>query len=138
VRAEFRYRRVLLVVGLLADKAAAAILAPLLPLADAVIFTQSGHPRAATAQAVRDAALAVQAPPTPTAWTTQPTVAAALAQAQAAAGPEDAVLVTGSLSVVGEARAALGLGPPPDPIGGDFFYRMDRSGPASAPPEPPR
>ena len=128
VGAEFRYQRLLLVLGLLADKDAAAILRPLLPLADAVIFTQSGHPRAATAAAVRDAALAVQAPAVAEHWTTTDTVAAALAQAQAAAGPGDAILVTGSLSVVGEARAARGLGPPPDPVSGDFFYRMDRSG----------
>lgn len=130
VSTEFGYRRLLLVLGLLADKDAAAILRPLLPLADAVIFTQSGHPRAATAEAVREAAGAAQAPAVPERWTTAATVAAALAQAQAAAGPEDAILVTGSLSVVGEARTALGLGPPPDPVSGDFFYRMDRSGPA--------
>ncbi|MDQ2806278.1 MAG: bifunctional folylpolyglutamate synthase/dihydrofolate synthase [Chloroflexota bacterium] len=136
--AEFRYRRLLLVLGLMADKDAAAILHPLLPLADAVIFTQSGHPRAATAEAVREAAGAAQAPPAPERWTTAATVAAALAQAQAAVGPQDAILVTGSLSVVGEARAALGLGPPPDPVGGDFFYRMDRSSPPSPPKEPAR
>ncbi len=127
MQTEFRYRRLLLVLGLLADKDAAAILRPLLPPADAVIFTQSGHPRAAGAAIVCDAALEVQTPATSAAWTIQDSVAAALSAALAAAEPADAILVTGSLSVVGEARAACGLGAPSDPVSGDFFYRMDRT-----------
>jgi dihydrofolate synthase/folylpolyglutamate synthase len=133
VPAGFRYRRLILVLGLLADKDAAAILTPLLPLGDSVIFTQSDHPRRATAESVRDSALRLLATTpqhatqdTQHAWQVVPTIPAALTAARALAGPEDAILVTGSLTVVGEARAALGLGLPPDPVHGDFFYRMAR------------
>jgi hypothetical protein len=59
-----------------------------------------------------------------------PDVSGALETARRLAGPQDAILVTGSLFVVGDARAALGLGPPVDEVSGDFFYRLDPSPPA--------
>ena len=134
VGAELCYRRLVLVVGALADKDLAAILRPLLPLAAGVVVTQSAHPRAAPAGAIA-ARIAELAPPgaapgsdTP-ALTVSDDVAGALRIARTLAGPDDVVLVAGSLSVVGDARAALGLGPPVDPVGGDFFYRADGTPP---------
>ncbi|HUS15540.1 MAG TPA: cyanophycin synthetase [Chloroflexia bacterium] len=130
MQAGFCYRELVLVLGLLADKDASGILSPLLPLARHVVLTQSGHPRAAGAAQVATQAAAAGHTAAPT---LTDTVAAALDAATRLAGPEDAILVTGSLSVVGDARAALGLGAPPDPVTGDFFYRMDKSAAGPAP-----
>ena len=132
MQAEFCFRRVVLVLGLSADKDSAAILGPLLPLAQAVIFTRSRHPRAATPDAVAEQArgFVAQAGAAPQpAFHIAPDVPAALETARGLAGPRDAILVTGSLFVVGDARAALGLGPPVDEVSGDFFYRLDKSSP---------
>lgn len=96
-------QRFVLVVGVFGDKDAAAILAPLLPLASCVVATATEHPRALPAEKLAAAArtlgaVAVEAP----------SVAAALDQARAIAGATGRVLVTGSLRTVGEAMQALG------------------------------
>jgi dihydrofolate synthase/folylpolyglutamate synthase len=130
--ANFCYRKLVLVVGAMADKDLAAILRPLLPLATTVVCTQTQHPRALAATTVAEAAmrLAVESgAPAPPGIEVAPDMTAALATATALVGPDDAVLVTGSLYLVGDARTALGLGPPPDPVTGTFFYRLDKSRP---------
>lgn len=126
--AEFCYRRLVLVLGMSRDKDLAAIVRPLLPLAAAVVVTQAQHPRAAPADevAVLAAEVGGTLPATPP-ITVAPDTTAALAAARALAGPADAILVTGSLFVVGEARAALGHARAVDDIGGDFFYRFDKN-----------
>ncbi len=113
VRQNLCYRRLILVLGAMADKDLAAILRPLLPITDMAIFTQVDHPRAAPGPALAEIATGL-APGAP-AVRVVPGVAAAVAAGLALAGPDDLILVTGSLYVVGDARAALGLGPPPDP-----------------------
>jgi len=132
--ANFCYRRLVLVLGVTADKDLSGILRPLLPLATHVVLTQSHHPRAAAV-----ATLAAQAAQVrdqsggPGDFQETPDAATALALATRLAGPEDAILVTGSLFVVGDARAALGLGPPVDEVSGDFFYRLDKAAGSTAP-----
>jgi len=99
VQRYFPDRRVLLVLGVLADKDAAAMVRPLLDLAAAVWVATPESPRALPAADLqvlcrgmgREAAAA-------------PSVAGALQAALRAASPEDLVLVTGSFYTVGPAR----------------------------------
>ncbi|MFA5110834.1 MAG: folylpolyglutamate synthase/dihydrofolate synthase family protein [Desulfobaccales bacterium] len=91
--------RLILVMGVMADKDVDTILARLLPLAQTVIFTQPQYFRAAT---TRD--LAKRAQPYGLEIMQVPRVAAAIRQAQSLAGPGDRIVVTGSLYTVGEAK----------------------------------
>ena len=96
------YDRLLLVLGIMADKDIRRIMSPLLPLADRVFLTRPEYFRAADpetlAAVVREARGPVEC---------IDRVPEALEAARAAAGPNDLVLVTGSLFTVGEARAYL-------------------------------
>jgi dihydrofolate synthase / folylpolyglutamate synthase len=91
--------RLILVMGVMADKDVDAILARLLPLAQMVIFTQPQYFRAAT---TRDLARRAQSYGLEILQT--PRVAAAVQQAQSLAGAEDQIVITGSLYTVGEAK----------------------------------
>ena len=106
LREEFAYRNRVFVLGILADKDVEGIVAELLPVAEHVVATQPPSGRAApferVAKAVRSAGGTVE---------TAPDVAHALSLASGVAGAEDAVVVTGSLYTVGEARGLLGLEP---------------------------
>lgn len=91
--------RLILVLGVMADKDVDGILARLLPLAQTVIFTQPRYFRAAdTADLLRRAAaynltaLSV------------PVVAQAIQKAQSLAGPKDRIVISGSLFTVGESK----------------------------------
>jgi dihydrofolate synthase / folylpolyglutamate synthase len=87
-----------LVTGIMADKDGHAILDSLLPLAHTVIFTRPRYFRAA-----RPEDLARWAEPYPLEVLLEPEVAGAVRRARALAGPDDEVVVTGSLYTVGEA-----------------------------------
>ena len=97
-----RYGRLLLVLGVLADKDFRDMAACLMPLADKVIFTQADYSRAVPACELSrnldggksETAVCADVP-------------GALEKALSEAGPDDMVLVTGSLYVVGEAKAWL-------------------------------
>lgn len=91
--------RLLLVMGIMADKEVDTILARLLPLAQTVIFTQPQYFRAAT-----PADLARRAAPFNLETIQVPRVAEAIKRAQSLAGPEDRIVITGSLFTVGEAK----------------------------------
>jgi dihydrofolate synthase/folylpolyglutamate synthase len=106
LRAEFGYERLRLVLGTLRDKDLDAILAALLPHASTLILTRSRHPRAHTDL---DRVAAAAQPHLRGDLHLVPDVAAALDHARALANPADLICVTGSLSVVGDARIALGL-----------------------------
>jgi dihydrofolate synthase / folylpolyglutamate synthase len=104
--------RLVLVVGVSADKDVAGVLAPLLPLAAALVATRSRNPRAiapaeiaAVARTLRPGLDARVCPDLPS----------ALAAARALAGPDDTLLCAGSLFLVGEVRE-LCLGITPDPL----------------------
>ncbi len=97
------YPRLVLVIGILADKDYRGILAELAPLADRVIVTRPQYSRALDVQALASEIRSLQNGPVVTAET----VVEALAKAREASGVDDLILVTGSLYVVGEARAAL-------------------------------
>lgn len=100
--ADFSYCRLLIVVGMMADKAWQDTLLPLLPLADRVIAVEPALDRALAAEELasfcRDRggdAFAAGG------------VSAGLDHARSLAAPDDLVLVTGSLFTVGEARALM-------------------------------
>lgn len=93
-------RRVWLIYGAMRDKAVSEMAAILFPRARHVIVTAPAQARALRPESIRDLADhdSVQvAPNLPT----------ALAMARAAAAPADAIFITGSLFLVGEARALL-------------------------------
>ena len=91
--------RIILVLGIMADKDLEAILARLLPLAHTVIFTQPRYFRAAKPED-----LARRAQPYQVKTILEPRVDAAVQQAQNLAGPQDRIVITGSLYTVGEAK----------------------------------
>lgn len=110
--AEVPRGRLIAVVGGSADKDLQALLSPIAGLADAIVATAAEQERAFPAQDA--AALASKLAPD-VAVMCAPDVADAVAVARAQAGPEDAIVVTGSLFLVGEARRAI-LGGPADPL----------------------
>ncbi len=91
--------RLLLVMGIMADKEVDTILARLLPLAQTVIFTRPEYFRSATT-----ADLARRARPYSLEILEIPRVSEAIRRAQALAGPGDRIVITGSLFTVGEAK----------------------------------
>jgi dihydrofolate synthase/folylpolyglutamate synthase len=99
-----RPERTLLVFGASADKDARGMLRELGPAADLVLLVRARVPRAAEPEALARhlKGRAVLIVPGGT--------AAALETARALAGPRDAVVVSGSFYVAGEALAALGRG----------------------------
>ncbi len=104
----FNYDRLILVIGMLADKDTAAMLEHILPLADTVIFTRPILPRAADPADI--AAFAVAHFNLQKEYYVLPEHGEALDRALELAGPEDAVLVTGSLYTVSDVRAYLKRG----------------------------
>jgi dihydrofolate synthase/folylpolyglutamate synthase len=93
-------RRVWLVYGAMRDKAVSEVAGILFPSAATVILTAPAHPRAVRPEAL---ATLVDHPDLRTA----PVLQDALAVIRREAAPEDAVFITGSLYLVGEARALL-------------------------------
>jgi len=95
------HRRLLAVFGSGVTHAPGGLLSVLLPVADATWLVRSQHAKAATLDELAASAAALGWPATPVG-----TVADGLRAALAEAGPDDLVIVTGSLFVVAEARYA--------------------------------
>jgi dihydrofolate synthase/folylpolyglutamate synthase len=100
-----RYRRLILVYGLSADKEIEAATAEIAPLADAVVLTQALVHRALWVDRLARATWSAWRGTPHLAWT----VEEALAQARELAEPEDCICVTGSVFVVAAAMQALGM-----------------------------
>jgi dihydrofolate synthase/folylpolyglutamate synthase len=96
------YRRLILVVGILSDKDYRGILAELVPLAEHVIVTRPQYSRAMDVQA-----LASEIRELHSAVITTETVGHAIVKAGEISTADDLILVTGSLYVVGDARAVI-------------------------------
>jgi dihydrofolate synthase / folylpolyglutamate synthase len=98
----FRYRRLILVLGISANKNLQGIIEELTPLAAVTVATRAMVPRAAPPQQVADLAAK---------WSAQIIVEEdtqrALAQAIAETRQDDLLLVTGSLYLVGDAKRLL-------------------------------
>jgi dihydrofolate synthase/folylpolyglutamate synthase len=106
LRTVFRYRRLHLVFGVLADKDAVGIAAKLLPLADTVWVTQPPSERALPAQRLAELCAPFGKP-----MQVCPSVKEALMAAAQKAQGDDLICVTGSLYLVGEILALFA--PPP-------------------------
>ncbi|MEW6265204.1 MAG: folylpolyglutamate synthase/dihydrofolate synthase family protein [Thermodesulfobacteriota bacterium] len=96
------YRDLHLILGIMADKDIAGIMAPLLSRARVLYLTRPAYFRAAPAETLARAAAGFSGP-----QSLYETVPAAIEAARTSAGPGDLILVTGSLFTVGEARAYL-------------------------------
>ena len=96
------FRRLLLVIGIMQDKDIPGILAPIVPLADRVFLTRAQYLRSAAPEKLlsfleRDRGKC----------RLFPALSQAIDQAVREAADEDLICITGSLFVVGEARAYL-------------------------------
>jgi len=98
IRAGFRYRRLILVIGVMADKAIGEMMRVIVPLADYLICTRPRYSRAADPEI-----LMAKAAPFGRPGETVPVLTDALSRATEMAGPRDLVVVCGSLFTVGEA-----------------------------------
>lgn len=98
----YRYRRLILVMGMLGDKEREKVVAELAPLADTVIITRPISPRAGDWQKLADEARR---------YVSRvhliEEICDAVDAALQAAGPEDLVCITGSFYMVSDARAYL-------------------------------
>jgi dihydrofolate synthase/folylpolyglutamate synthase len=96
------YRRIVLIIGILGDKDYQGIIAALVPLADHVIVTKPRYSRAmdvrVLASEIRKLNGSIEA---------AETVDEAIAMVRHKASSDDLVLITGSLYVVGDARAVF-------------------------------
>lgn len=99
----FHYKRLILIIGMLADKDTGAMLEHILPLADVVVFTRPTLPRAANPEDI--AAFAEEHLKLQKEHYLAPDHKEALEKALKLAEPEDAILVTGSLYTVSDIRA---------------------------------
>ncbi|MFP5212528.1 MAG: bifunctional folylpolyglutamate synthase/dihydrofolate synthase [Acidobacteriota bacterium] len=103
LRQSFSYRRLHLVMGIMADKDIQGIFKRLLPMAETVIFTQPKYSRAADAEN-----LCRLAEPYIENRYVVSDISAAIAQARLFAGPDDLICITGSLYFAGEVKELFG------------------------------
>lgn len=108
----FSYRRLILVLGIMADKDIPAMLKEIIPNADYVLYTRPVYARAAAPETLQQAATASSLG---TPGEIAPGLCQALDRAKEIADAEDLILITGSLFTAGEALSLL------DPVG----YRAD-------------
>jgi dihydrofolate synthase/folylpolyglutamate synthase len=96
---EFTYDRLILVLGIMADKDICAIVATLAPLAERIILTRPRYERAAAPEVLLEVAGSFRERMEVIA-----TAEEALARARELARPSDLVVVTGSLYFIGEVK----------------------------------
>lgn len=94
------YQRIVLIIGILGDKDYQGIISALVPLADHVVVTKPRYSRAMDVRALASEIRALHG-----SVDSAETVAEAIAKARAVSSLDDLVLITGSLYVVGDARA---------------------------------
>ncbi|MBW1680706.1 MAG: bifunctional folylpolyglutamate synthase/dihydrofolate synthase [Deltaproteobacteria bacterium] len=102
LQAGYRYRRLIMVVGIMADKDVGAILRALIAPAHHVIYTRPAYPRAAEPETLREKAAGLGK-----GGEVVGDLAGALERAMGLAAPEDMVVVCGSLFTAGEALSLL-------------------------------
>jgi dihydrofolate synthase/folylpolyglutamate synthase len=102
VRSDFRYRRLIVVLGVMKDKDIRGILGAIVPMADRVLYTAPGYDRAASPEDLLREARPLGRP-----GKAVFPLGRAIAEARALAGPGDMILVCGSLFTVGEALTCI-------------------------------
>lgn len=101
-------RRLILVIGVMKDKDIGSILNQLIPVSNEIIITKADYHRSAEAELVKSFIKSGSIP-----IRIEERIKDAIALATSIAGTDDIICVTGSLFVVGEAKACLSnLGPP--------------------------
>jgi dihydrofolate synthase/folylpolyglutamate synthase len=100
--ASFRWDSLRVVVAIMDDKDVDGVLAPIVAIADDVIVTRNDSPRSASVERLAETVRALGKDAQ-----TVPNVADAISVAMERAEESDAILVTGSLYTVGEARRKL-------------------------------
>jgi dihydrofolate synthase/folylpolyglutamate synthase len=103
VKRQFKYRKLIIILGVSKDKGIKGILKELVPIADAIILTRSR----VVERAMDPAIIKELITPKDKDMTVTRNTGDALVHARRIAAPQDLVLVTGSLFIVGEARALL-------------------------------
>lgn len=104
LRQDFRYRRLILIFGVLKDKDIPTMISMIAPVADSIIVTKSASPRAFEPELLKkmitafDSSMEV---------VVEATIPAALDHAKKIAKKKDLICVSGSLFTVGEARRYL-------------------------------
>jgi dihydrofolate synthase/folylpolyglutamate synthase len=96
----FSFKKLLIVFGMMKDKNIKQTLSCLIPLADKIILTRAEYDRSADPEYLKRLIKDNR-----TRTLVVPNIPLAVTQALQEAGPEDLLLITGSLFVVGEARA---------------------------------
>ena len=110
LRKGFRYKRLIVVLGVMKDKDIGGLVRAIVPVADYVVYSRPLYARAANPEILMAKARLLGTP-----GEKIPRLTRALDRARELARPEDMILVTGSLFTVGEAMAYL------DPVA----YRPD-------------
>lgn len=102
IRSEFHYQRLILVIGVMEDKDIGHMLTGIVPLSDYVIYTRPVYSRAASPEVLRAKGAPLGRP-----GEVVPHLTDAIEKAKQIAGPNDLILICGSLFTVGEAMAHL-------------------------------
>jgi len=97
-------RRLTFIFGAMRDKAIGEMAEILFPLAERVVITKADNPRSGTHEEIRTAAVR-----TAVDFVDAPDVATALRHAKRLMAPQEIIVVTGSIYIVGEAMRELGL-----------------------------
>ncbi|MEA2038602.1 MAG: folylpolyglutamate synthase/dihydrofolate synthase family protein [Thermodesulfobacteriota bacterium] len=103
ISTELKYRRLILVIGMMKDKDKGAMLRAIVPFSDYVIYTKPACPRAADPRALMSAASCLRKP-----GEVVPSLTNALKRSIDMADPRDLIVISGSLFVVGEAMTFFG------------------------------
>ena len=102
IKKDIRHDRVILVIGIMADKDIGAILRGIVPVGDYVIFTRPAYSRAAAPQVLEKEARSLNKP-----GEVIENLKDAILKAKKMALPNDLIVVCGSLFTVGEAMSCL-------------------------------
>ncbi len=103
LKESFTYKKLHLVMGIMADKDILGILRRLLPMAETAIFTRPMYARAANPDDIRR-----MARPYIQKYYVIPDPASAIQEAKNLAGPDDLICITGSLYFAGEVKQIFG------------------------------
>jgi dihydrofolate synthase/folylpolyglutamate synthase len=106
VKDNFKYRNLILVLGISDDKDIKGICGQLIPISDTVILTQADNPRAAHVERIEDIMRDMAAGARGQKVIKSKNIKEAIEIAKRKAEREDLILITGSLFVIGEARSA--------------------------------
>ncbi|MBW2709485.1 MAG: bifunctional folylpolyglutamate synthase/dihydrofolate synthase [Deltaproteobacteria bacterium] len=98
ILSDFSYDKMILVIGIMADKDIAALLRAIVPISDQVLYTRPVYSRAADPGILMEKAQPLNVP-----GEIVPSLAEALKKAEALATAKDLIVVCGSLFTVGEA-----------------------------------